>query len=65
MKHIGVMGAGLGAAVTLANAGQQVTVFEKNEQLGGKMRAVQLGTHHFDFGPNIITMRAVFKQVLA
>lgn len=29
------------------------------------MRSVDLGTHHFDFGPNTITMRPVFQRVLA
>lgn len=68
MKKVAVIGGGLGglaAAITLAHAGMDVTVFEKNEELGGKMRAIDLGSHHFDFGPNTITMRDVFQQVLA
>ena len=68
MKKVAVIGGGLGglsAAITLANAGMDVTVFEKNKELGGKMRSIDLGTHHFDFGPNTITMRPVFQQVLA
>lgn len=68
MKKVAIIGGGLGglaAAITLANAGMDVHIFEKNDVLGGKMRAIQLGSHHFDFGPNTMTMRSVFQQVLA
>lgn len=62
-----IIGGGLGglsAAVTLANAGMEVELYEKNDHFGGKLMPVQLGTHSFDFGPNTITMPEVFKAVI-
>ncbi|WP_342526996.1 phytoene desaturase family protein [Chryseomicrobium sp. FSL W7-1435] len=67
MKRVAIIGAGLGglsAAITLANAGYEVDVFEKNAHIGGKLMPVQLQTYGFDFGPNTITMPHVFKQVI-
>ncbi|MGB8000928.1 MAG: phytoene desaturase family protein [Anaerobacillus sp.] len=66
MKTIGIIGAGLGglsAAVKLANKGYNVHVFEKNAYAGGKMMPVNLGSYHFDFGPNTMTMPEVFDRV--
>ncbi|TLS36075.1 phytoene desaturase family protein [Pseudalkalibacillus caeni] len=66
MKKVIVIGGGLGglsAAATLARNGFDVKLFEKNEHLGGKLMPVKLGTHHFDFGPNTITMPHVFDSV--
>lgn len=67
MKRVAIIGAGLGglsAAITLAHAGYQVDVFEKNDHAGGKLMPIQLRTYGFDFGPNTITMPQVFRQVI-
>ncbi|MFP3338925.1 hypothetical protein R0J91_13165, partial [Micrococcus sp. SIMBA_131] len=40
-----------------------VHVFEKNSYTGGKMMPVKIGTHHFDFGPNTMTMPEVFDSI--
>ncbi|MED4533163.1 phytoene desaturase family protein [Metabacillus fastidiosus] len=67
MKKIIIVGGGLGglsAAVTLANAGFQVELFEKNRHFGGKLMHVQLGDYSFDFGPNTITMPYIFQEVI-
>ncbi|SER47159.1 phytoene desaturase family protein [Salipaludibacillus aurantiacus] len=56
--------AGLSAAIKLQSEGFQTTLFEKNDYSGGKLKEVVLGTHHFDFGPNTITMPHVFRNVL-
>ena len=59
MKTIAIIGAGLGglsASIKLASKGYDVHVFEKNAYTGGKMMPVKMGTHHFDFGPNTMTM---------
>lgn len=67
MKIVIIIGGGLGglsAAVTLAYAGFQVRLFEKNQHLGGKLMPVKLGSHSFDFGPNTITMPEVFKGII-
>lgn len=62
-----IIGGGLGglsAAVTLANAGMAIELYEKNEHFGGKLMPVQLGNHSFDFGPNTITMPEVFNAII-
>ncbi len=68
MKKIVIIGGGLGglaSAVTLAHAGFDVELFEKNDHLGGKLMPVKLGNYHFDFGPNTITMPEVFTTVIS
>ncbi|WP_422124227.1 phytoene desaturase family protein [Planococcus sp. X10-3] len=67
MKKTIIIGGGLGglsAAVTLANAGMTVELYEKNDHFGGKLMPVRLGNHTFDFGPNTITMPEVFNSVI-
>ncbi|MEW4282655.1 phytoene desaturase family protein [Priestia koreensis] len=67
MKRVVIIGAGLGglaAAVLLQKKGFSVTVVEKNEHPGGKMMPVKLGDYEFDFGPNTMTMPAVFNRVI-
>lgn len=67
MKKAVIIGgglAGLSAAVTLANAGFSVDLYEKNPHLGGKLMPVSLGRHSFDFGPNTITMPHVFNSII-
>lgn len=67
MKKVIIIGGGLGglaAAVTLAHAGFQVQLFERNDHLGGKLMPVTLGTYTFDFGPNTITMPQVFTGII-
>lgn len=57
--NIGIIGAGIGglsAAVLLAKDGHQVTVYEKNETVGGKMNQVQAQGYRFDTGPSLVTM---------
>lgn len=71
--RIGVVGAGLGglaAACTLGARGYKVTLFDKNEWLGGK--AAQLrgnapdgGEFRFDMGPTIVTIPSVLKRVFS
>ena len=53
---IGAGVAGLAAAVRLAAAGHEVTVFEANDGPGGKLSQFSLGDYRFDFGPSLFTM---------
>ncbi|MFC0522199.1 phytoene desaturase family protein [Pontibacillus salicampi] len=67
MKDIIIVGgglAGLTSSIYLASAGYNVTILEKNSHFGGKMMDVNVGSYHFDFGPNTITMPHVFQQVM-
>jgi phytoene desaturase len=65
---IAIIGAGVGglsAAIRLAAAGQRVTIFEQNAQVGGKMYEVREGGYRWDTGPSVITMRHVFESLFS
>jgi 1-hydroxycarotenoid 3,4-desaturase len=65
--RIVVVGAGIGglaAAVDLASQGAAVTVVERAERAGGKMREVVAGGARIDAGPTVFTMRWVFDELL-
>lgn len=54
--------AGLAAAAILARNGYQVTVFEKNNQPGGRAGVWQSGGFKFDMGPSWYWMPEVFEN---
>ncbi|KMK77567.1 phytoene desaturase family protein [Alkalihalobacillus pseudalcaliphilus] len=61
-----VIGAGLGgisSAISLAQAGFHIDVFEKNEHLGGKVNRLELDGFGFDLGPSILTMPYIFEDL--
>lgn len=63
-----VIGAGVGGLATaldLCAAGADVTVLEKEPEVGGKMRRVSAGGSLIDAGPTVLTMRHVFDGLLA
>ncbi|MGN6647019.1 MAG: phytoene desaturase family protein [Cytophaga sp.] len=65
MKTIGIIGSGISglcAAAVLARKGQQVLVFEKNDQLGGRMRQFEAHGFTFDMGPSWYWMPDVFER---
>lgn len=67
-KRIVVVGAGIGglaAAVELAAQGCNVTVVEKFDGPGGKMRQVNAGGKLLDAGPTVFTLRDVFDGIFA
>lgn len=54
--------AGLSCASYLAKAGFKVTLFEKNEQLGGKLGQFKVKGFTFDSGPSWYLMPEVFER---
>jgi len=61
-----VIGSGLGglsAAIRLAYAGYDVTVYEKNPTPGGKARSIEQSGFRFDTGPSLITMPFVINEL--
>ncbi len=66
MSHsISIIGSGfsgLAAAVTLAQQGHKVTVFEKNKDLGGRARKFHVEGFTFDMGPSWYWMPEVFEE---
>ena len=63
---ISVIGAGIGglaSACLLASKGHQVTVFEKNKRVGGKMNLVEAEGFRFDTGPSLLTMPHILEKL--
>ncbi|MEO6304736.1 MAG: phytoene desaturase family protein [Bacteroidia bacterium] len=68
MKTVGIIGSGvsgLSAAAIMALEGHKVMVFEKNEQLGGRMRQFEASGFNFDMGPSWYWMPDVFERFFA
>lgn len=64
-KKIIIIGSGIGglaAAALLAKEGNQVTVFEKNEQPGGRASVLEEKGFRFDMGPSWYMMPEVFEK---
>lgn len=53
---------GLSAAAILAKEGCQVTIFEKNDSVGGRARELKLGNYTFEMGPSWYWMPDVFES---
>ena len=63
-----VVGGGVGgltAAAALARQGLDVTLLERANDVGGKLRQVSVGGHSVDAGPTVFTMRWVFEGLFA
>lgn len=62
-SRVVVIGGGVGgltAATLLADAGHQVTVLERRDELGGKLAVLQRDGFTFDIGPSLVTLPHVF-----
>jgi 1-hydroxycarotenoid 3,4-desaturase len=65
-QRVIVIGAGVGglvAALLLSARGFEVTVIERAESPGGKMREVEAGGLRLDAGPTVFTMRWAFDEI--
>lgn len=61
-----IVGGGVGGLVTairLATAGQNVALFERNDQLGGKLAVRERDGFAFDIGPSLLTLPELFDDV--
>lgn len=63
MVVVGAGIAGLSAALVLSRRGLDVTVLERRDRPGGKMREVAVGARAIDSGPTVFTMRWVFDAL--
>lgn len=65
-KKVVVIGGGLGgisAAISLAQKGYEVSLYEKNEHIGGKVNRFEESGFGFDLGPSILTMPHIFERL--
>lgn len=65
MKRVAVIGsgfAGMSAATFLASKGYSVTVFEKNDTVGGRARKFESNGFVYDMGPSWYWMPDVFEK---
>ena len=66
MAKIGIIGAGtagLASAIRLKTMGYDVDVYEKNNQVGGRMYQLTDQGFSFDVGPTIVMMPELYKEV--
>ena len=59
---VGAGFAGLSAACYLAKEGYEVTILEKNDQIGGRCRSFKKDGFLFDMGPSWYWMPDVFER---
>ncbi|WP_299146386.1 NAD(P)/FAD-dependent oxidoreductase, partial [uncultured Tateyamaria sp.] len=62
---IGAGIAGLACAVRLRAAGYAVTLLERHDAVGGKIRTIPSPAGPIDAGPTVLTMRHVFDDLFA
>ena len=68
IKKISIIGSGfsaLAASAYLAQSGHDVTVFEKNDAIGGRARQLKKDGFTFDMGPSWYWMPDVFERFFA
>lgn len=66
MDKVGIIGAGPGGltcAMLLAHEGFDVTVLEKEDEVGGRSAPINLGDFKFDTGPTFLMMKHVLDEV--
>lgn len=65
-KKVIVIGGGLGglsAAISLRQKGFNVTLYEKNHHIGGKLNHHEQDGFSFDLGPSLLTMPDIFRTL--
>ncbi|MDA3887090.1 MAG: phytoene desaturase family protein [Candidatus Delongbacteria bacterium] len=65
-KNVNIVGAGpggLAAGMILASNGYKVTIYEKENKVGGRNSYFQLGDYTFDIGPTFFMMKDVLETV--
>jgi len=67
-KKVIVVGAGPGgltSAMILAHRGFSVTVYEKENRVGGRNAPLKLGPYTFDTGPTFLMMKFILEEMFS
>lgn len=67
MMKVAVIGSGVGglaSAIRLAKLGCEVSVFESNDFVGGKVNEQWIGDYRFDMGPSVFTEPALIDELI-
>jgi phytoene dehydrogenase-like protein len=67
-EEVIVIGSGVGglaAAIRLAKLGNKVTVYEKNEFIGGKVHTRNFSGYRYDMGPSVFTEPHLIEALIA
>lgn len=66
-ERVAIVGAGIAGLTAAAILGPraQVTVFERDDRSGGKIRQEILGNRAIDCGPTVFTLKPIFDQIFA
>jgi phytoene desaturase len=67
-KKVIIVGAGPGGltcAMILARRGFSVTVYEKEDRVGGRNAALKLGPYTFDTGPTFLMMKFILEEMFS
>ena len=56
--------AGLASAIRLSNYGYSVTIFESNNDIGGKISEINKNGYRFDTGPSLFTMPELMDELV-
>ena len=67
-ERVVVIGSGLGglsASISLAQEGYDVSVYERNPKIGGKLNFLQVEGYSFDLGPSILTLPHLFEGLFS
>jgi phytoene desaturase len=65
-KHVVIIGAGPGgltAGMILAKRGYKVSIFERDDRVGGRNRPIFLGKYVFDTGPTFLMMDFILREM--
>ena len=68
MMKVAVIGSGIGglsSAIRLAKLGLDVSVFEANDFVGGKVNEQWLGEYRFDMGPSVFTEPTLIEELMS
>ena len=66
IKKIAIVGAGpggLAAGMILSHKGHDVTIFEKDSEVGGRSKVLKLGDFRFDAGPTFLMYVEILEEV--